>query len=51
MNYEWIVYKTTNLINGNIYIGVHKTEIGVYDGYIGNGIYKSGDARKKISIS
>lgn len=47
MNYEWIVYKTTNLINRNIYIGVHKTEIGVYDGYIGNGIYKPGDARKK----
>lgn len=37
---EYIVYKTTNLINNKIYIGVHKTEdSNIFDGYIGCGIY------------
>lgn len=36
---KWIVYCTTCLINGKIYIGVHKTENpDVFDGYIGGGI-------------
>lgn len=37
--YHYIVYKTTNLINNKIYIGVHRTRIDKYDGYIGCGIY------------
>lgn len=37
IEYEYIVYKTTNLINNKIYIGVHRTIIGIYDGYIGCG--------------
>lgn len=36
IKYKWIVYCTTNTVNGNIYIGVHKTENPeVFDGYIG----------------
>ena len=34
----WIVYKTTNVKNGKIYIGVHKTnDESVFDGYLGSG--------------
>lgn len=37
---KYIVYKTTNLKNGFIYIGVHGTEDpNVFDGYLGNGCY------------
>ena len=36
MNY--IVYKTTNIINGKIYVGVHRTNPDVFDGYIGCGV-------------
>ena len=36
---KYIVYKTTNLINNYIYIGVHKTNNPeIFDGYLGNGI-------------
>ena len=36
---KYIVYKTTNLINSYIYIGVHKTfNPDIFDNYIGNGI-------------
>lgn len=50
MIYEWIVYKTVNLINNHIYIGVHKTKVGIYDGYIGNDIYKDEDAVKNYAF-
>lgn len=46
MNY--IVYKTTNLINDYIYIGVHKTNPTIFDGYIGNGI--TGEIKEKPVI-
>ena len=40
MNWKYIVYETTNLVNNKIYIGLHKTkDPNTFDGYIGNGIY------------
>ena len=34
--FHYLLYKTTNLINGKTYIGIHKTK-DVNDGYIGSG--------------
>ena len=41
---KYIVYITINTENDKIYIGVHKTEIDKFDGYLGNGIniFRSG---------
>ena len=36
-NYIYFVYRTTNQINGKIYVGVHRTS-NINDGYIGSGI-------------
>ncbi len=44
--YEYIVYKTTNLINGKIYIGVHKNPI-KGDDYLGCGTYRNYIPSKK----
>ena len=46
MNY--IVYKTTNLINGKIYVGVHRTNPDIFDGYIGCGVSKKDKKKKKL---
>lgn len=36
---KYIVYCTTCLVNNKIYIGVHKTNLEFFDGYLGNGVY------------
>jgi hypothetical protein len=51
----YILYKTTNLVNGKVYIGCHKTE-NIDDGYLGSGkllkraIEKYGEAMFKREI-
>ena len=47
MELKYIVYITINRCNGKFYIGVHKTNPDVFDGYIGCGIYRQSDANKK----
>lgn len=49
MKYEYIVYKTTNKVNGKIYIGVHRSPIGINDGYIGNGVEEGNVSRRRRS--
>lgn len=44
MELKYIVYITINQCNGKFYIGVHETNPDVFDGYIGNGIYRQTDA-------
>lgn len=48
--FKYIVYKTTNKINNYIYIGVHRTDVDVDDGYIGCGLYKSSKRFKKYKF-
>lgn len=43
---KYIVYKTTNLINNKIYVGVHRTNPDINDGYIGCGVTKK--TKRKI---
>lgn len=43
---KYIVYITVNLCNGKLYIGYHKTNPDIFDGYIGCGIYRQSNATK-----
>lgn len=48
---KYIVYCTTCLVNGKIYIGVHKTENpDVFDGYYGNGVMKGSVLRNPKTL-
>ena len=47
---KYIVYITINLCNGYFYIGIHRTNPDVFDGYIGCGIYKQSQATLKTSF-
>lgn len=47
MELNWILYITINQCNGKFYIGVHETNPDVFDGYIGCGIYRESDAKRK----
>lgn len=46
MNY--IVYKTINLINNKYYVGVHRTNPDIFDGYIGCGVTNKDKKNKKL---
>ena len=46
--FKYIVYKTTNKINNKIYIGVHRTNVDINDGYIGCGLYNSEKSVKRL---
>lgn len=47
---KYIVYLTINLCNGKFYIGVHRTNPNVFDGYIGNAIYRQSQATKDYAF-
>lgn len=42
------MYITINQCNGKFYIGMHETNPEVFDGYIGNGIYRPSNATKNF---
>lgn len=48
MELKYIVYITINQCNGKFYIGIHKTNPEVFDGYIGCGIYRQSNANKNF---
>lgn len=35
---NYIIYKTTNLVNGKFYVGQHYQKSSEFDGYLGSGI-------------
>jgi hypothetical protein len=45
----FIVYKTTNLINGKIYVGKHQTKK-LNDGYIGDGVRRQSSVRHNTPL-
>lgn len=47
MELKYIVYITVNLCNGKFYIGVHRTNPEVFDGYLGNGVYRESNINSK----
>lgn len=50
MELKYIFYITVNLCNGKFYYGVHRTNPNVFDGYIGDGIYRQSDATENVAF-
>ena len=50
MELKNIVYITVNLCNGKFYIGVHRTNPEVFDGYIGSSIYRQSNATQDTAF-
>lgn len=50
MELKYIFYITVNSINGKFYFGVHRTNPDVFDGYIGDGIYRQTQANKEFAF-
>lgn len=50
MELKNILYITVNLCNGKFYFGVHRTNPEVFDGYIGDGIYRQSCATKDVAF-
>jgi group I intron endonuclease len=47
MEYIYVIYKTTNTVNGKFYIGVHRT-LNLNDGYMGCGHFKGRKIRENL---
>lgn len=45
---NYIIYQTTNIINGKIYVGIHGTDLSKKQSYIGCGVTKK-DQKKRIN--
>lgn len=45
-NSYYIIYKTTNIITNQIYVGLHKISNEAFDGYLGSGIYLKNSIKK-----
>lgn len=50
MELKYIFYITVNTVNGKFYFGVHRTNPDVFDGYIGNGIYRKQQAALDVAF-
>ena len=50
MELKYIFYITVNIVNGKFYFGVHRTNPDVFDGYIGNGIYREQQATLDVAF-
>lgn len=50
MELKYIFYITVNTINGKFYFGVHRTNPEIFDGYIGNAIYRQQQATLDVAF-
>jgi len=48
---KYIIYCTINLVNGKVYVGIHKTFTpDKFDGYLGCGVYTNGTGTRKNTV-